>query len=175
MEIIEKIRKTREYLNYIEEHCLNVLKAWQEMQQKCKDMNFIYDDFLFFQIDIQIKEHDLSKLSEDEFVQYRQVFYPTKQEITPYPLDSAWEHHKKHNPHHWENWTKMKFKFPNEWVIYCVQMIVDWMAMGYKFNDTAEDYYTKNKDKIKLPKYALPFIEDVFSKLQGDPQNEHNI
>ena len=46
MEIFEQIKKTREYLAYIENHALNVQKAWTEIVAKCKDMRFVYDDFL---------------------------------------------------------------------------------------------------------------------------------
>jgi len=30
-------------------------------------------------------------------------------------------------------------------------MVLDWMAMGLKFGDTAEEYYENNRDKIKIP------------------------
>jgi len=39
-EMLERIKKTREYLDYIEEHYMNVQKAWKELQQKCKEMRF---------------------------------------------------------------------------------------------------------------------------------------
>ena len=46
-EFNEIIQKTREYLDYLEEHYNNVQKAWKIIQDKCKDMPFIYDDFQF--------------------------------------------------------------------------------------------------------------------------------
>ena len=165
MKTLDIIQKTREYLDYLEEHIVNVEKAWKEMQVKCKDMRFIYDDFYHHWIDMQVQLHDVSKLSEYEFVQYRDAFFPLSYEEKE-PLGSAWEHHKRHNPHHWENWTSLKIvSNPNEWEVHCVHMVIDWMAMGYKFGDTAQKFYEKNKEKIDLPDYAIDFIYEIFKRI----------
>lgn len=138
------------------------------MQDKCKDMRFIWDDFYFWSTDAGVKSHDISKLSEAEFVQYRRCFYPTEEESKEGKVDlgSAWEHHKAENYHHWENWTSIKDPTPNEWEVHCVQMVVDWMAMGYKFGDTAQKYYESNKEEIKLPNYAIRFIYEIFERIK---------
>jgi hypothetical protein len=78
-------------------------------------------------------------------------------------FNAAWENHKEKNPHHWENWTKKE----GGWVCNCVCMVVDWMAMGMKFNDTPREYYEKNKDKIKLPNYAIKFMYKIFELLEA--------
>lgn len=161
----EIIKKTREYLDYIEEHVLNVQKAWSELQSKCKDMSFISDDYIWALIDDYVKEHDLSKLSEQEFIQYRKSFYPLDNE-PKFDMSEAWEHHKENNPHHWENWTKKSDWIPFEWEAHCVHMVADWMAMGYKFGDTAQQYYENNKDKIELPDYAIKFIYEIFERIE---------
>ena len=161
---LEMITRTKEYLNYVEEHINNVGRAWRELQAKCKDMRFIYDDFHYNWIGSEVEGHDLSKLSEHEFVQYRRVFYPCSFEKKE-KLSDAWEHHKKHNPHHWENWTEKDFYHPHEWEVHCVHMVIDWIAMGYNFGDTAQEYYESNKDKIKIPNYAVDFIYEIFSRL----------
>jgi hypothetical protein len=44
-------------------------------------------------------------------------------------------------------------------------MVIDWMAMGIKFNDTAQSYYEKNKDKIDLPEKGVKFIYEIFEKV----------
>lgn len=160
-EIIQQINKTREYLDYIETHVLNVQRAWEELKEKCRDMRFIWDDFVYWSIEAEILSHDLSKMSEFELVQYRRVFFPTKTEQGVYDLGDAWEHHKDNNPHHWENWTKRE----NEWEINCVHMVCDWIAMGYEFKDNAQQYYEKNKKRIKLPVYAVVFIYEIFNRI----------
>lgn len=161
---LEVIKKTQEYLDYIKEHVTNVNKAWIEVQSKCKDMRFIWDDFYFISIDSEISYHDLSKLSEYEFVQYRKAFYPVNEE-TDFNIDQAWEHHKKNNPHHWENWTSIKPYSDADWEVHCVHMVIDWIAMGYKFGNTAKDYYENNKDKINIPDYAVSFINKIFDRV----------
>ena len=173
MQTIEVINKTREYLDYVEEHVKNVQKAWGELQEKCKDMRFVYDDYVWGMIDGAIKEHDLSKLSKYEFVQYRECFYPCDGEAKK-ELGDAWEHHKEENPHHWENW--IENDDPNDpytWEVNCVHMVADWTAMGYKFGDTAKEYYEKNKHKIDLPDYAEDFIYEIFKRLEGDDPGRH--
>lgn len=60
----DKIAKFREYLDYVERHYDNVQKAWSVIQEKCKDMKFIYDDSVFWSLDAAIKKHDESKLSK---------------------------------------------------------------------------------------------------------------
>jgi len=165
MKAMEYIVRTREYLDYLEEHILNVQRAWNEIQEKCKDMAFISDDFTFFTLDKEIKDHDLSKFSEEEFVQYRKAFYP----INKAPkgvLDSAWEHHKNNNPHHWENWTQKTGVADIIWIPNCVHMIVDWLAMSYKFGDSPKEYYESNTDTIKIPDFAIKFMYQIFERLE---------
>lgn len=166
MKTIDAINKTREYLDYIEEHIHNVNRAWGVLKDKCKDMRFMWDDFYYFAIQDAVDCHDMSKLSEDEFVQYRKHFYPVDGELTTSSLGNAWEHHKENNWHHWEKWTKEETWNPNEWEIHCVHMVIDWMAMGFKFGDTAQMYYEKNKDKINIPDYAVSFIYDIFKRVE---------
>lgn len=170
MEFKDKVKKTREYLDYLEEHYDNVQKAWKELQEKCKDMRFVYDDYMRGYINNEVNNHDMSKLSKNEFTQYRENFYPVDdKEKKNSDFSSAWEpweHHKENNLHHWENWTTKQFPDPYSWEVHCVHMVCDWMAMSYKFGDTAQEYYSKNKDKIILPDYAIAFIQEIFRRLK---------
>ena len=165
MKALKLIEKTREYLDYLEEHINNVRKAWLEVQDKCQDMRFIWDDFVYHRLGMEVLNHDLSKLLEQEFVQYRKAFFPADGE-PKYDMAEAWEHHKANNPHHWENWTQRGNYDPYEWEINCAHMVIDWMAMGYKFKDTARQYYEKNKERIELPDYAVSFIYEIFDRIE---------
>lgn len=165
---LEIIKKTQEYLDYIKEHVLNVRRAWEELQEKCKDMRFMCDGYCFFSILDEVDFHDISKLSEQEFVQYRKAFYPTPN-APEFNMAEAWEHHKKNNPHHWENWSAIEWGGDPGWEVHCVHMVLDWMAMGYKFGDTAQSYYEKNEEKIKLPRYAIDFIYEIFNRTKKVP------
>jgi hypothetical protein len=170
MEGLEHVAKIREYCDYLEEHIKNVQQAWLELQDKCKHMRFIYDDYVFWNINGMIDSHDLSKFSTEEFIQYQQNFFSVGGEVTDRDrglFDSAWEHHKANNPHHWENWTSKKYGIGFEDEMNCVCMVADWMAMGKKFGDTARDYYEKNKGKIKLPEWADKFVNEIFDCVYG--------
>lgn len=158
----ELINKTREYLDYVERHFNNVQKAWNELNEKCKGQgfNWLYDDSIWLQINENIKHHDESKFSAQEFCQYRQFFYPTKNEVKDKEMfNSAWNNHLELNPHHWQNWTKNS---PNS-VEYLIENICDWMAMGYEFGDTAKEYYENNKEKINLPDWAVKHMYEIFN------------
>lgn len=160
----EKIQKFREYLDYIEEHYNNVQKAWALVKDKCPNnkFRFLHDDYVYWSIDSEVKSHDLSKLSSEEFTQYRQYFFPTEDEEGDEELmEKAWEHHKECNNHHWEHWTEKQAGNPYA-DIFVVLMVIDWVAMGFKFGDTAKDYYESHKDEIKLPDWAVKLMYEIF-------------
>lgn len=169
MEALELIVKTREYLNYLEKHILNVEKAFEEVKIKCKDMEFISDPVFLKRLSQDVKKHDLSKFSKEEFTQYRKVFYPALCE-TDKDLGDAWEHHKSFNSHHWENWTAdTSAKWHAEdWKVDCAHMIIDWIAMSYKFGGTAQQYYEKNKITINIPKETIDFMYSIFQRVYGE-------
>lgn len=173
---IELIRKTKEYIDYIEKHYNNVQKAWEILKEKCKDMRFIYDDYTYESIDFAVKSHDQSKLSSAEFTAYRKQFYPIddKEKMeNKKDFYAAWEHHKKVNPHHWQNWTTIPDGDPYEKEIHCVHMVIDWMAMGMRFGDTAKSYYENNKNEIDIPEWAVDFIYKIFDRTEKIT-NEYN-
>lgn len=177
--MIEKIQKTREYLNYLEEHYNNVQKAWKLLYEQCGDL--FSDDWIYASINSEVMAHDESKLSANEFVQYVNWFhspYGSKYDIwddggrgedihlqMKKEFESAWEHHKKHNPHHWQNWTTRNFGRPNEQWMHFIHNLIDWIAMGFKFGDTAIDYYEKNKADIQLPDWAEKQVYEILERV----------
>ena len=184
MEGLQQIRRIRAYCDYVERHLQNVEKAWAILQDKLKDMNVVYDDFLWSQIDKLIKEHDLSKFSAEEFMQYVEWFQGPLGAVYNVQIhgdkggevdrhwenkdafDKAWEHHQRCNPHHHQNWTIRKEAFPNEHSCHIVCMVADWMAMGMEFGDTAEEYYVNNKESMNIPAWADKMLEDIFNAIR---------
>lgn len=162
--MLDKIQKFREYLDYVERHYNNVQKAWDLINEKCPNsFRFMHDDFVWGSIDANIKNHDLSKLSKEEFTQYRQFFFPTESEVKDKgQFKLAWENHKNENAHHWQNWTKNHVDNPYS-DIFLVENICDWVAMGFEFNDTALSYYEKNEKEINLPEWAIREMYAIFS------------
>ena len=45
---------------------------------------------------------------------------------------------------------------------YLIMSIVDWVAMGIKFNESAKHHYEKNKTHIKLPEWAIKEMYKIF-------------
>lgn len=151
------IDKTREYLDYLEEHLENVRVAFIEVTHACEGMPWVGDDFSWFTLKAEVECHDLSKFSPEEFVQYRNSFFPvSEKDREESGMDKAWENHKKANHHHHESVDNY---------LDVVHMVVDWTAMGYKFKDTAQSYYEKNKDRIMLDDSYVPFMYEIFEKI----------
>jgi len=161
---LEYIKRTREYLDYLEEHLVNIAKAFQEVSEACDGMAWVGDDYTWHNFRQEVCYHDISKFSEEEFVQYRAKFFPATIELYDC-FDPAWDNHKKENPHHWES-IRYDAKRPGETETDIVHMIIDWTAMGYKFGDTAQEYYEANKSKIKIQEDFTPFMYEVFGRLK---------
>lgn len=85
----------------------------------------------------QLFKHDLSKFSPIEFKESVKYYQGTSSPIPACKKENgfsrAWQHHKGHNPHHYEHWTDnydtgmtlipMPFKYVEE-------MLADWFAAG---------------------------------------------
>jgi len=151
----EYIRKFREYLDYLEEHFENVRRAFNELSDKCDGMWWVGDDAHWFTLREQVCNHDLSKFSKQEFTGYRRAFFPIEGEAQ-YEITAEWEHHKYANSHHHES-------VKNGMDV--IHMIIDWTAMGYKFGDTAQEYYEKNKGRIDLSDEHIEIMYEIFNKV----------
>lgn len=159
MDALDYIDKTRAYLDYVEEHIKNVHKAFCEIYDACSGKWYIGDDASYFKLRDDIQSHDVSKLSLEEFTQYRQKFYPVENEsVVVGAFEAAWENHKSLNTHHHES---LKTD------IDVVHMVIDWTAMGYKFGDTAESYYEANKERIDLSNAQKEIMFEVFSCIKA--------
>lgn len=158
--------KTQEqnYLDYINEHINNVQIAWGTMKIKL-------DDFLPTQVkmdvDKLVNEHDRSKFSPEEFDGYRQWYHPYKNEEKDAEMyNKAWVHHYTNNPHHWQYWKDKEGVSLEQKIPYILEMIADWTAMGYKFGDTPQEFYEKEKNNIILTDDAREYLEDILKRLE---------
>ena len=164
----EYISKTRDYLDYLEEHFKNIERAFEEVVKALDGTAIIGDDYAYWtMLRSDVVYHDISKFSEEEFVAYRAKFYPVEDSPELYDcFEPAWENHKKENNHHWEsicNEDEGKVGLIERNIFH---RSIDWTAMGYKFGNTAHDYYMNTHDKIVIPEKYIPFLEDVFYRLQ---------
>jgi hypothetical protein len=158
--VIKKIHKTREYLDYLEEHYNNVQESWKLVQEKCSDMQIMQHRTI---IEQEVLEHDDSKMSKEEFVQYREAFYPINDlEKEKSDFEQAWIHHKINNNHHWEHWTRKTTAYAD---VFVVLNVIDWIAMGVKNKNTALEYYEYSKDKIDIPQWAEDLMYEMFDRV----------
>lgn len=176
----DKIKKTREYLDYLEKHYDNVQKAFEEFTRRTCHKNFIkkynnfsldtklWDNYQYEGLKAMIQSHDLSKLDDEEFGAYRRNFFPLNEEEKEFNkscFKTAWEHHKEFNPHHWQSRVGKTFdKYSGfEGSYYAIENAMDWIAMAYEFNEIPlNKYYLENKDKIELSNNDKYIIEKVY-------------
>ena len=161
-----KIKKqTKLYIKYIVEHKKNIEKAFEEMRENSLIFQR-YDDDILNALWERVLVHDESKYSEEEFIPYRKNFFPInaeEKENNKLDFDKAWEHHWKNNSHHWQyRKNKTSFNKDNkEEVLDVLENVLDWMAMGYKFNDRPYQYYENNKNNIILCDDERKYLEDL--------------
>ena len=161
-----KIKKqTKLYIKYIVEHKKNIEKAFEEMRENSLIFQR-YDDDILNALWERVLIHDESKYSEEEFIPYRKNFFPInaeEKENNKSDFDKAWEHHWKNNSHHWQyRKNKTSFNKDNrEEVLDVLENVLDWMAMGYKFNDRPYQYYENNKNNIILCDDERKYLEDL--------------
>ena len=160
-----KKQKEKEYKQYIDNHKIDILKAFYEMME-CKELeSLIYDPDILSPLWYRALEHDDSKYEKPEFNAYRKHYNPIdKQE----KIDSwheylkAREHHYQVNDHHWQyrqDWIDSDLTIDTKLI--CLETVLDWMATGYRFHNRPYEYYEKHKDKIKLPSKQRKFIEKI--------------
>ena len=120
----------------------------------------------------RVTVHDKSKFSEEEFEPYRKNFFPInveEKENNKEDFEKAWEHHWKNNDHHWQ--AREKTKTLNRGA--CWEMILDWMAMGMKFNDKCWEYYEQHKDEIHMNDLETEYVEDILAAIKNEDMNSN--
>lgn len=123
--------------------------------------------------------HDWSKFHPTEF--WESVKY-YQGNISPIPfckslnkISMAWQHHKGHNPHHYEYWTdnydNIKFTCHNMPYEYVMEMLADWFAAGrtykgksFKIKDEVEWWQEKRKNKNLAISEPLKIFIDNFMR-----------
>lgn len=169
MEIDKVEEKELEYIRYIDEHCINVVNAYNEIVDKANILNC--DEWVktgLLKLSETIESHDLSKYGDAEFYGYRKYFYPVnneEKENSIQEFEDAWKHHYSVNEHHWEYWLDDNGNPTEMNEVALLELVCDYRAMGYKFNNTVSEYYTKNKTDIKFhpnTKDKFTYLIDLF-------------
>lgn len=167
--------KEIEYKEYIQNHQLNVARAWAKIKENRDCMNVFLkyinttEDALIESVNEMVRNHDASKFSKEEFDPYRKNFYPMspdEKESNLKAFDKAWEHHYTNNLHHWDWWYKtgQADAMP---LLYVIEMICDWLAMSFHFGNSAKEWYEneKKKNTIHLGVIQQQFVEEILNIL----------
>lgn len=132
--------------------------------------------------DEQLKEHDASKFSVQEFQAYARYFFSRKN-ISP--VDSmfvendfafAWLHHIHNNPHHWQYWIFPDGFSPRDSSLengvmempknYALEMVADWMGAGRAYTGSWDmtDWFSKNAGRIRVHSKTAEYLCTVLSR-----------
>lgn len=116
--------QAKKYLEYINEHRKNVEIAFRNLffnpvrnlgESKIFELNFPWEKYIN-RLEEEIKNHDMSKYSDEEFYAYRAKFNQTEEEKYKYDndeeyqkmvdeaFDIGWDHHFRFNYHHPKFW-----------------------------------------------------------------------
>lgn len=122
---------------------------------------------------IQLKKHDLSKWSEEEFVAYAINFYGSEEqkEANKINFKYAWLHHLRHNKHHWNHWLLQNdedglepLEMPQN---YALEMVADWMGAGRAITGSTDmsNWLRSNYQRIILHPNTRRYVSEVLVSL----------
>lgn len=161
----KKRKQEKIYKKYLLEHKKNIMRAFYELLG-CRKLSWIMNnDDILLNLWYRVLDHDDSKYSKEEFNAYRKNYCPVNLEEKKNNLkafEKAQQQHWDINDHHWQHritWKDEDFNIKT--VLACLENVIDWLAVGYKFNNRPYEYYEKHKDEITLPKKQKDFIEKI--------------
>lgn len=157
-----------EYLNHILKHKAMVFTAWMYLADKLCELGFINESDMD-KIHINIINHDNSKFLSDEFYIYAKRFYRNRRKNlrTNENFKKAVKLHKERNLHHFESLKDYK---GDDWKCYAVELVCDYIAMGWEFNNYVCEYFGKVKDELKdnLPNEYYSYIESIIKIIPNE-------
>lgn len=162
------------YDKYLQQH----IKAVQQAFDKLCEYFPEYKNFK-----AQIKNHDKSKYSSEEYGPYDRYFYGDGKNLSEF--DAAWLHHIHNNPHHWQHWLIVeddleddRYIHPLEMPIaYIVEMICDWWSFSFIAGDLyiIFDWVDEHKDHIMLAKNTKDIVNYILNRLEFELDNDPNV
>ena len=160
---------------YLNNHKLNVMTAFSWLYKYVLDSDFIAN-WIVGAVASNIKNHDESKYSKEEYNAYDDWFYSEKRDRKCFEenFNRAWLHHIHNNPHHWQHWILINddaelgtiaLEMPMEYV---VEMICDWWSFSWEIGNLYEifSWYENNKDHIVLHDNTRWEVEHILSAMK---------
>lgn len=122
-----------------------------------------------------VKQHDASKYEEPEWSAYLHHFYPTNDEeaMMEEEFENACRHHIRANKHHWNYWCDEEDNLidnidEEEYKLYTIERICDWLSMAGQHDEGPRDYWEANKDFVVQPDYAKELCDEIFPLIPED-------
>lgn len=127
----------------------------------------------------QIKTHDQSKWSEDEFPGYAYYFHGHFRGGSAHvdEFAKAWLHHIHYNPHHWQHWIFPDGYSPDGSSVengivempknFVLEMVADWMGASKTYTGIwdMKDWLQMNIPKIKVHSETAKYLREVLDDL----------
>lgn len=157
----------KQYHEYLEGHIGNVQEALELLHTL--GIQFIDDNYE--ELKSICQNHDASKYSDEEYIPYREHFYPTCDEdkLKTEAFELACRHHIKNNKHHWDYWldenNQLDIPDEKEYKLYCVERCCDWLAMSCQHDEPSSAWYHANKESIQMPDYGWELCDEIMSKV----------
>lgn len=163
---MEKNCNERAYSHHYFQHTYFVVLAWKAIQDVILENNLITEEE-FQKINQLIIWHDNSKIEKEEWIPYANRFNPNgKQDIgvTKQEFKEAVKLHKAKNLHHFESLKTYEGPY---WKCYIIEMVCDYIAMGWELGTFIFEYYETHKEEINLPTNYQQFLDELLTLLKG--------
>ena len=165
------MNSVEQYKEYLTGHIGNVSKALELLYSL--DIPYVKEHI--DELREIVKKHDASKYEEPEWSAYLHHFYPENDEeaMMGEEYDAAVQHHIKNNKHHWNYWCDDNNNLidnidEDEYKLYTIERICDWLSMAAQHNEGPTDYYDINKEYIVQPSYARELCNSIYSLIPED-------
>ena len=162
-----KNKQEKKFLEHLNNHRANVKKAYEWLE---KELPELFKDVDKKKLDDAIKNHDESKLDEEEYWPRIEWFYGDGDNEDEYKYTRC--RHQNESEHHWQYWVMLKdnaktpecVEMSKEAVI---EMISDWWSFSWDEDklDSIFDWYGKQKHILLHPN-TKKFVKEILDKIE---------
>lgn len=160
-----------QYDNYLENHRVNVKKAFEWFKENLPELlvgNHDYEHQICF-------EHDYSKNKQDEYEAYDAFFYGgNKSYAVVRNFKKAFLTHIHRNPHHWQHWVLIHddpdeanetLDMPDNYIL---EMICDWWSFSWVKGDLTEifKWYDEHSRYMELSENTRRNVEFILRRMK---------
>lgn len=165
------MNSVEQYKEYLTGHIGNVSKALELLYS----LEIPYVQEHIDELREIVKQHDASKYEEPEWSAYLHHFYPTNDEeaMMEEEFENACRHHIRANKHHWNYWCDEEDNLiedidEEEYKLYTIERICDWLSMAGQHDEGPRDYWEANKEFVVQPDYARELCDEIYPLIPED-------